>query len=151
MWPKGILGEPCSFCSTSLKARRQLSFCQSTCRYEQTLGGPCNAPRLTNLALLDTQLLIFLSSVIFITESLPRIRADQEMLANFHVSCASRSSNAWMHCSVVVVQVAEWICILHFTVDYCMRIATCTRRPSHDKTLWGYAKQVRPQQGDTHR
>ena len=32
---------------------------------------------------------------------------------------------------------------MHFTVDYGMRIATCTRRPSTDKKLWTYVKQVR--------
>ena len=90
------------------------------------------------------QLLIFISSVIFITESLPSIRADQEMLDTFHVSCASAPSHARMaQCSVAAVQVVEWICILHFTADYGMRIATCTRRPSADKKLWTYVKQVR--------
>ena len=107
----------------------------------------CNASRLIKFALRGTQLLIFISSVIFITESLPSIRADKQLLVDFHVSCNHKQELRTHACiKVVAVQVAEWICILHFTLDYCMRIATCTRRPSHDKTLWGYAKQVRPLQ-----
>lgn len=55
------------------------------------------------------QLLIFISSVIFIIETLEKVRADQELLETFHV--------------------VEWMCIFAFTIEYLMRVATCTRRP----------------------
>lgn len=69
------------------------------------------------------QLLIFLSSVIFICETLEAIRADPGTLSTFHT--------------------VEWVCIMHFTVDYMMRVATCTRRPQVNKELFPYIQQVR--------
>ena len=108
------------------------------------LGVPAHRTE-TNLRCL-MQLLIFASSVIFITETLPSIRADPKILDTFHVSCVrAPHSKVAPLIGCWIGQVMEWICILHFTVDYATRIATCTRRPSHDKGLWSYAKQVRPQ------
>ena len=67
------------------------------------------APRGAKFMSLFMQLLIFISSVIFIIETLEKVRADQELLETFHV--------------------VEWMCIFAFTIEYLMRVATCTRRP----------------------
>lgn len=76
------------------------------------------------------QLLIFVSSVIFITETLESIRADPETLSTFHT--------------------VEWVCIMHFTVEYLLRVATCTRRPQVNKELWPYLKEVRSATSSLH-
>ena len=40
-------------------------------------------------------------------------------------------------------EVQEWVCIVHFTVEYVVRIACCSRRPYRDQRVRPYVLQVR--------
>lgn len=55
------------------------------------------------------QMMIFVSSVIFIVETLESIKNDKPTLDIMHV--------------------AEWFCVICFTIEYVVRISVCTHRP----------------------
>jgi len=65
--------------------------------------------KLATIFSLYMQLLIFVSSVIFVVETLESVKTDQEALDIMHV--------------------VEWICVGQFTVEYIIRMSVCTHRP----------------------
>ena len=69
------------------------------------------------------QLLIFISSVIFIVETLEVFR-EERMAETVHN-----------------MKVVEWMCVVMFTIEYGIRMAVCTKRPGKDKGFVSYATQ----------
>ena len=69
------------------------------------------------------QLLIFISSVIFIVETLEVFQEDdmKETVSQMHV--------------------AEWICVVAFTIEYVIRMCVCTHRPGKETGFIPYATE----------
>jgi|EP01046_Picozoa_sp_COSAG06_P003606 voltage-gated potassium channel len=69
------------------------------------------------------QLLIFISSVIFIVETLEVFQEDdmKETVSQMHV--------------------AEWICVVAFTIEYVIRICVCTHRPGKETGFIPYTTE----------
>jgi hypothetical protein len=82
-----------------------------------------HSSQLARIISLWIQLLIFVSTLIFLCETLQEVRKP----GNGYIL-------DWFH-------TAEWICVGHFTLEYCLRVATCTRRPYVDKGIWSYVSQ----------
>eukprot|EP01043_Picozoa_sp_COSAG02_P053115 COSAG02_NODE_5822_length_4016_cov_7.403321_3_plen_480_part_00 len=69
------------------------------------------------------QVLIFISSVIFIVETLEVFKEPD------------------MEETVRQMHIAEWVCVVAFTIEYLVRMAVCTNRPGKDKGFVSYATE----------
>lgn len=67
--------------------------------------------------------LIFISSVIFIVETL-EVFQEPDMAE-----------------TVRQMHVAEWVCVVAFTIEYLLRMSVCTNRPGKDKGFISYATE----------
>ena len=85
-----------------------------------------NSSKLAKIISLYIQALIFVSTFIFLAETIPSVKFDETM-----EGAALRD----------VMHSMEWFCIGHFTVEYVTRVGTCSRRPADDTSVMSYVKQ----------
>ena len=67
------------------------------------------------------QALVVVSTTTFITETLEAVKADRKLMGHFVI--------------------AEWVCIVHFTAEYVVRVLCCTHRPGDDQGVFSYLVQ----------